>query len=349
MLHRREDDGGRRAMSRARRVASLAESREAGMSASIRTSSTRAPGAPRALRSLLVPLDGSSFGEQALPVAVAIARRARASLHLIHVHRPAAVSMAAQSSARWDDEIRESEWWYLEREAGLVADAVGLTVTRVIGSPPVVEALCRRASEVEADLIVMTSHGRTGLARAWLGSVADGVLRQAEVPVLLIRPREQSTLPEYHALFHRVLIPLDGSALAESVVEPATALGALGAARYQLLEVVVPAEGGEPAPAPGAAEAAAAPQPRGDVAQAEGYLAGVAARLRERGLAVEPEVCVDERPAQVILDRAREGALDLVAMATHGRGASRLLVGSVADAVLRGTSLPLLLFRPRAA
>jgi nucleotide-binding universal stress UspA family protein len=193
----------------------------------------------------------------------------------------------------------------------------------------------------------------------WLGSVADAVVRNSPIPVLVLRPiADAGDKRAAHHLFKHVLIPLDGSALAADIFPTATAIAQAGAgvrggkgAKITLLRVIAPV------PAITAVDPtiplAYTPIIPDEVATA--HLAGevaaeldeIAERLKEQGhVAVKGEVIVDERAAHAIIDYARANDVDLVAMCTHGRGASRLLVGSVADKVLRGSGLPVLLHRP---
>jgi nucleotide-binding universal stress UspA family protein len=103
---------------------------------------------------------------------------------------------------------------------------------------PVPDAINRYAAATGADLLVMTTHGRGPLARFWLGSVADALVRQASVPILLVPPKGAAPDLAQTPVIRRVLIPLDGSELAEQVLEPALALGAATQTEYTLLRVV---------------------------------------------------------------------------------------------------------------
>lgn len=300
-------------------------------------------------RSLLVPLDGSRFAEAALPVATAIATRTGATIHLVRVH--AAVREAEISAfAAFDDEVRAGERAYLESVAERLDRESDIRATVNVEQDREPTAICARARACGAELIVMTTHGRTGLSRAWIGSVADGVIRDAAVPVLLVRPHEEAPSKASARLFSEILVPLDGSASSESIVPHALALGALGGARYTLLRVVQPYI----APLMAAPEA---PSPLVDqqvldreLECARKDVASVAERMRAEGgaAAVRTDVVVDEFPAIAILERLRQGSFDLAALATHGRGLRRVMVGSVADKLLRGTALPLLVYRPPA-
>ncbi len=198
------------------------------------------------------------------------------------------------------------------------------------------------------DLVVMTTHGYGPLARAWMGSVADKLVRRLPMPILLARPHEATLdlLETVHErVFEHVLIPLDGSALAEEILDPALALGALMDAEYTLMEAIeVPVLGYAPAAQAAMLDERVLEQWR---AEARAYLERVAARIRARVSVVRTNVTLAP-PAMAIIDYAREHAADLIALSTHGRGGlARMLLGSVADKVIRGADVPVLLQRPR--
>ncbi|HEU5103350.1 MAG TPA: universal stress protein, partial [Roseiflexaceae bacterium] len=169
------------------------------------------------------------------------------------------------------------------------------------------------------------------------------------MPVVLTRPHQEALdlLEEVRdRVFEHILVPLDGSPLAEEILEPALALGGLVAARYTLIQAINPPVVGY---APGAI--AVAPDERMLEqwrAEAQMYLEHVAAGMRGRGYQVATQVGIAP-PATAILDYARDHSVDLIALATHGRGGlTRLLLGSVADKVVHGAGMPVLIQRPRA-
>lgn len=304
----------------------------------------------RMIRSLLVPLDGSRFAEQAVPTAAAIARREGAALRLVRVHVPAAIlpfAGAMPVDAEFERRLRSIDADYLDRAARRVEREYGVAAGRALLDGPVVDSIDRYAREAGADLIVMTTHGRGGIARAWLGSVADGLARRAHRPVLLIRPDRRPSGRLRRAAFRRVLVPLDGSRLAEQVIRHAVAVAGGAGARFLLFQVVPPllAYGRW-----GAEYAAYAHHTERRAAAAAAYLDQVAARLARQDLPVGTRVVVHAQPAVAILEQIAAARIDLVAMATHGRGGVvRMMLGSVADKVLRGSPVPLLLLRPEAA
>ena len=300
-------------------------------------------------RQLLVPLDRSPLAEQAVGQAAAIARAARAKLDLVLVHEP--LPFAGFGDAPWNEDQWAGEQNYLERTAQDIVAGAALSVSHDVMRGGVVEMICKRALDIDADLIVMTSHGRTGVSRAWLGSVADGVIRQSGAPVLLLHPIEtKAGRTAAHRLFKKVLVPLDGSAIAADALASAGALARCCNAKLVLLRVVKPVplivvDPGLPLMYP--------PPVQDDVItdriveEVKNQLADVADRTAaSTGVKVEAHVVVESSVAHGIISFACSNEVDAIAMSTHGRGASRLLIGSVADKVLRGSRLPILLHRP---
>jgi nucleotide-binding universal stress UspA family protein len=307
---------------------------------------------------ILVPLDGSPFAEYALGPALWIARHTGAALHLIRVHRVPLVAVdgpAPLYEAPLDASLRNQEREYLERVRAQLPEVAPVPITTELADEAVANSICAAAVARHALLIVMTTHGRGPVSRFWLGSVADQLLRCSPVPVLLIRPGEGPPDFTRGLTSSKILVPLDGSALAEQILEPATQLGDLLGAAYTLFNVISPAftVGYE-----------AAADPMGHVAErmmhemretqrklrteAEAYLEQVAGRLRKQGRIVHTRVAESERPAGAILDAARDLAADLIAAATHGRGGlARLVVGSIADKIVRGAAAPVLVYHPR--
>ncbi|HEU5208662.1 MAG TPA: universal stress protein [Longimicrobiales bacterium] len=288
---------------------------------------------------ILVPLDSSRFGEHALPVAVGIARRTGARVHVVHCHEPPLPPMYPVSGAPYDAQLdrtlREQEAAYLARVADRVLQTCGVAVRTDLLNAPTVPTLVSYATDAEVDLIVMTTHGRGGISRAWLGSVADALVRRTSVPVLLLRPRDEDVVMTCEPQTSHMLIPLDGSDLSEGILSPALALAQLSGARITLLQVM--------APQPVDSDA------RSERRAAQRYLESVARRVAAD---IEIDIAVETHasPAVAILEYAGLHGADLIALATHGRGGwSRVTLGSVADKVVRGTMMPVLLYRPPAA
>jgi len=305
------------------------------------------------LRTILVPLDGSTLGERALPIAAGLARRSGATLHVVRVHVPHTAPPLSLEGMPVTDPDKDSQRWEAEREyVTRIRERLGprseLDTRIAVLNGPVAEVLATYAALNQVDLIVMSTHGREGMARAWFGSVADELLRRSSVPVLLVRPAQDAQPVATSEGTPRIVIALDGSRLAEQVLEHAVSLGRPLGAEYTLLRVVNPlgSMGDLPAVfAPRLGRAVAAQH----VAEAKAYLAGIARSMKDSGLEVRVKVVESERAADAILDEAARHGTGFVAMATHGRsGLTRLFLGSVASRVLHETSVPLLLYRPRA-
>jgi nucleotide-binding universal stress UspA family protein len=292
-------------------------------------------------RSILVPLDGSPFGEHALPLALSLARRAGAHLHFAHVHMAPTPSLTEAADA----ELRANERLYLDGLVQRLRAHWDVPITTILLDGPIAQALDEYAGACEADLIVMTTHGRGALTRFWLGSVADTLMRRVPMPVLLIRPQEQRLDITHEPVVHHILIPLDGSALAEQMLTHATALGRLVEAEYTLLQAIEPLFITYGAEQYVVAADDQAMEPLRE--RADAYLDRIAAQLRADGLRTQTATVIDQA-AGAILDYAQEHAVDLTALETHGRsGLARWLIGGVADKVIRGATVPVLLHRPK--
>jgi nucleotide-binding universal stress UspA family protein len=302
------------------------------------------------LRTILVPLDGSPLAEQALGTATLLARETGAVLDIVTVIEPL-LAEGLDEATIGTDELRVREEYVRETVEEVASGAsVQATGTVLRGRPA--EQIGEREKAIGADLIVMTSHARTGLKRVILGSVADEVVRNVGAPVLLLRPEETTLHPsELRRSFSKVLIPLDGSESSASILPGAMDVARAVNARVTVLQVVmpVPLMVAYDAAMPLAYAPVVPDREATDKVMAESResLAGVAARLRsESGLVVESQVVEAAGIGEGIADYAKAHDMDLIAMSTRTRGASRFFLGSVADRVLRSTDLPMLLHRP---
>jgi nucleotide-binding universal stress UspA family protein len=309
------------------------------------------------IRTILVPLDGSELAEQALPIALHLARASGAELHLMHVFVPYAARAdmpgASIDNAELERRLEAQSTEYLravterataELPGRAVADPVR---TRPIRSPysesvAVVDRLRRAAAQLKPDLMVLATHARGGLGRAWLGSVADALVRRVNVPTLLVHPREDASAPSGD--FSHIVVPLDGSALAEEALPIAARIAAITGARVTLLRAIVPRL---VVGRPSFVVEFDVQQLEDHQRDAERYVEVIAERLREHVPDVDVAMVLADSPPRAIIDWVKEHEADLVAMSTHGRsGFRRFLLGSVADKVLRGTDVPVLLTRP---
>ena len=278
------------------------------------------------VRRILVTLDGSEPAEAALAYAEALARQDGATLCLLR-------------AAPLDDHAAAGR--YLDRLA-TDSRARGLAVeTLVLGGSPA-DAVVTAAARGSADLVIMATHGRTGLERTRHGSVADEVLHRTPTPLLLVRLGHipPSTWPR------RVLVPLDGSELAAAALDHVRSL-LPNDVELVLYQAVLPEASGM------LGELGDEPVWVGLLSDVEGearaYLDGVAAQQRAAGRCVRT-VAEFGQPAAGITDFCHREHVDLIVLSSHGRGGvSRWLLGSVADDLLRMAPAPLLVLRPRLA
>ena len=294
-------------------------------------------------------------------MAVSLARPTGATLRLLRVVPPLAdyLFWPPLRSDPLDKELRQAHrdeaQAYLDSVVHRLKDACPVTCDVMEEEVGICESICEDVTKTGADLIVLSSHGRGALARFWLGSIADRLVRKAPVPVVLVRPPEHSNAPdlEQRVNLKHLLLGLDGTAMAERVIEPALAIGKAAGAEYTLVTairsvfphaILQGSAGSGKKAAPNLTDSAKIDDQR--LLKAKQYLGSVAEHLRAAGAKVQTRVHVAEQPAAAILLEADLVGADLIALETHGRGASRLLMGSVADKVVRGSSRPVLLGRP---
>lgn len=300
------------------------------------------------IQKLLVPLDGSGFGEETIPWAAALARSSGAEVDVAHVHIPHPPDHLLSNTqyqyegvdmAEYDGRDLSEEQDYLDGVARRLAEMLGRPAHSLMMEGNIPDAIDGYAQKHGTGIIVMSTHGRTGFSRAWLGSVADTVVRSAPWPVLLVRPGRSLT---HEVRFERIVVPLDGSGVSERILTPVMELAGHTEATLVLVRVVSPRTilGTRVLPVSAAALA--------DAHGAAGeYLADAAGRLLDEGVRVEVRVVENPHPARGILTVVENEHPDLVAMATHGyRGVTRAVLGSVADKVLRAAEVPMLLLGP---
>lgn len=293
-------------------------------------------------RTIMVPLDGSSFAENALPLAVGLSMKTGSELHLATVVE----GSTSLSLEGWEEAARANAADYLEDVVGrLVEDGYRGDVTTSVISGDATVMLGSESLKRGADLVVMASHGHGALTRMWMGSVADGFVRHATIPVIVVRAEEGEPAPPILKSLGTILIPLDGSDLAEDALRYATDFGELFGRAYHLTRVVsYPLELATPY-LPHTAQLNEEVFAESRRAAAE-YLESRADRMRARGHRVTTSVAVAVQAAQGILDEAAAVGADMLAMSTHGNGGlRRAVLGSTADKVMRGADVPVLLHR----
>lgn len=306
------------------------------------------------LHSLLVPLDGTRFSEFALPLAEGIARATGASVHLAHVHVPHPPDALVSSTPfqyegldldAYDDRLRQDERSYLDsltfRLAGEAPTPCVVEGTLLDGE--VERALERHARDVEADVVVLTTHARDGLDKWLNGSFAESLIRQSHLPVLAVPGTPDAAAPQAALTVSRILIALDGSDPAEAIIGPARELALATGARITLLHVLSSRFRSDPQPVylPDDWERS--------MDAAEDYLEDVRDGLRLQGIQVETMVYAHPSPAKAICEIADEMDAGMIAMTTHGRtGIGSVLLGSVAHDVMARARRPVLIQRPAA-
>lgn len=302
----------------------------------------------RTIRSILVPLDGSSLAEQALPIAQAIAERARCKLKLVLVHEPLVLMEPGPAYTKVELAMLKADRAYLNSVTARLRERLGKSVSSaVVRGLPVAQTLATYIRELGHDLVVMTTHGRGGIRRAWLGSVTDQLIRSSEIPVLVVRPGEAG-VAKPGAPLSEILVPLDGSPLAEAALEPAMELARLWDAEISLVQVVRPVilTSGDPLSFPsGYSDQVTAI--RRDSAQ--DYIRDVAERLRELGIRSTGVAVIGEPVAETLINLSAPERVGLMVVATHGLGGlKRLVLGGVADKLVRAANVPVMVVRPAA-
>lgn len=292
-------------------------------------------------KNIMLPVDGSHFSELALPLAVHLAKGSHARLHIVRVHVMAVPTAEIVITENYDELVRDWERDALSAARARAVDA-GVIATTELLDGPIVEGLQRYVAATDIDLVVMTTHGRSGIRRAVLGSVAEQCVRKTEVPILMIHPRsEQDDVTTSLKDLQRILVPLDGTEESEAVLPHVIRLAELSGAEIVLTRV---------ATAPFDIAVTIGVEALKDYVrrlrnQAETYLMAVQ-RTLPAGLRVRCVADSSERAAQGIINIAATERADLIAMATHGRsGWTRVAVGSVAETVLHKSATPVLLIK----
>jgi nucleotide-binding universal stress UspA family protein len=303
------------------------------------------------LRRILVGLDGSPLAETIVEAVCTLSERLRADVVLLHVVDVPEMVRAIEPGPRLDEIVAQESARaraYLDGVAATIRRP-GLAVHVAVSAGSAANEIVRFAERERIDLVALATHGRAGIGRWIHGSVADAVLHDARVPLLLLRPTTEGE--RITPAVSRLVVPLDGSSLAEDALPVAEELARALAVPIVIVRII------EPLGLPFATEPfVAAPayvdyQRIFDVLQrdAEQYVDGTAARLRTTGLAVETRV-VTGIAAERIAMLARERAGSLIVLTTHGRSGWRAVVlGSVARRVVLLAGGPVLVTRPAAA
>jgi nucleotide-binding universal stress UspA family protein len=297
------------------------------------------------LNNILVPLDGSPVADLAVPHAAEIARRAGVGLHLVRVHQPVIPALGPDAAAFYPDPVVDQglleaarDWLFQRVHA--VRHETGLPVSCTFHVGAVVDEIVGAANRHDPPLIACTTHGSGGWALRGWGSIAQTIVRRAPCPVLAMT---ESAVRRGPAI-ERLMLLLDGSERAASIVASARWIAHAFDADVELVRVT-------PAvwPALAFADAAAAQTDALGIDEftrrSKDEIERVATALRAEGLRVKSFVTVRDDVGDAILERIDSYDPDLIAVATHGRGITRLVTGSLADRIIRKGNRPTLCLR----
>ncbi|HEY8852638.1 MAG TPA: universal stress protein [Gemmatimonadaceae bacterium] len=298
---------------------------------------------------IMAPTEGSEKEMAAISVAVKLAQRFDADLHLVRAEAPPLVIETVGSPpvlAITEQTLLAERLARLRKLEALGNEyrAVGkVRVMTALMDGPITSTLADYATQHQVDLTVMSSHSRGGLKRITLGSVTDYLIRNTSIPVLVVRPPTSLIGATPEQALSRIVVPLDGSELAEQVLPEVAALASRFGSTISLLHVLTPETYSQKQ-----IMQPALPWWDADMALANSYLDEAASDLTGQGLTVSKDVVLSDDITSAILDYAARTKADLVALATRGKGGvSRLVFGSVADEITRRSATSLLVFHPK--
>jgi nucleotide-binding universal stress UspA family protein len=303
--------------------------------------------------SVLVPLDGSPYGEYALPYAFSIARRANLPVHLVHVHdalRPVAAPAFALVGESDDLVYSCPEHDYLQSLRERICLDQDLTIETALIEGDVADALEQYSRDVNAALIVMTTGGRNALERFVLGSVTDQLARTSIPPLLLVHPSDQSDQERDVHLRH-LLLPLEVDNDAQGLIQPALELCGLFDGECTILHVDDDSLEDDFAPRVSSVDLASY-DPFADAAEPVDRsgtpFAVLAETLREEGTKVAVRTVTNAYPAAAVLEEAETGSIDWIAISSERRPRlSQLMFGSTADKIIHCARVPVLVYLPQ--
>ena len=298
-------------------------------------------------KNIMAPVDLSPIENPAISVATRLAREFDATLHLVRAVAPPVIiqpippmkafEITEQALAEEHEACRRK----LEALGAEVEKESGVRVQTTIKDGRVTQSLRDHAAEIGADLIVMTSHSRGGLERLNLGSVTDYLIRNTHIPVLVVKP-DVPLFDEAAEVTARIVVPLDGSEMAQEILPQVVALASALKATVTLLQVLTPQTYSQKRIVqPGL------PWWDADIAAADAYLSGQAEFIAASGVTVTTDVTLNTDVPAAILDYAIRNKASCLAVATNGVGGIRRFVfGTVADELTRKSPISLLVFHP---
>jgi len=293
---------------------------------------------------ILIPLDGSKIAEAVLPYARLLAGNLKVPVDLLTVLDVAEIgrSLGAERLMHLDDVIKFQVLRSEEYLTNIAKTFPGETVACTVAKGSIEDLILNKAEADKGTLVTMATHGRSGLTRWLLGSIAEKVLRAAKNPLLLVRANEEAAT-DGKARLDSVTVPLDGSELAESilpsVVELAQAMRlAVRLIRsYSVTEMIDSYED---------YLSNLEDLPERSKNEATHYLDAKAQELKKLGLTDVAAIALEGEPAEKIIEAAKGAPESMIAMCTHGRsGVRRWVLGSVTEKVVRHSGNPALVVR----
>jgi nucleotide-binding universal stress UspA family protein len=298
-------------------------------------------------KNIMAPVDLSPMENPAISVATRLARQFDATVHLVRVVAPPVIiepnpqMKAFEITEQALAEEHEASRKKLETLGAELEKEAGVRVQTTLKDGRVTQTLRDYAAEIGADVIVMTSHSRGGLKRLNLGSVTDYLIRNTHIPVLVVKP-DVPLFDEAAGVTARIVVPLDGSEMAQEILPQVVALASALKATVTLLQVLTPQTYSQKRILqPGL------PWWDADIAAADAYLSGQAEFIATSGVTVTTDVTLNTDVPAAILDYAIRNKASCLAVATNGVGGLRRFVfGTVADELTRKSPISLLVFHP---
>jgi nucleotide-binding universal stress UspA family protein len=282
-------------------------------------------------------------------VAFDLARRTGGAVHLVRAHSPLAIvgataeGVVSQDMLKADEALRARAKAYVEDRASRLGAEWGVRTKAHVDDGSASGYITQVADDVLADLIVMTTHGQGGFAPGWLGSVADAVIRHSHRPVLALPESGEGEAPAFTP--RTIMLTLDGSEGALAIVPAATDLAVAFGARVEIVRVVAPFVPMDTFSTL-TADRLDLFSVDMDGALAKREIDGVRDALERAGVPATATVLEELYTTRALLTHVRSTTPDCIAIATQGRGLSRLFLGSVADKLLRSAGRPVLVLRP---
>ena len=279
---------------------------------------------------ILVPLDGSEVAEQAIPYVERLTQKLKSEVILITVCLPG-------------DPLERALTEYIERRAEKI-QPLGVNARSLCIEGDSATSIIDFAEKNKVGLIVISTHGKTGISHWPLGSIASKVVQRSNIPVFLVRSSQPGNAPADNEL-DKILVTLDGSQFSEAIIPHVEKLAKSMNSEVTLFRVI------ESAKLPQLAAYSDREKYEKDFMakmerEAERYLAKKRTALESKGVKVN-SVFLTGKPVETILQYSEEKSANLVALTTHGfSGISKWAYGSVASKIIEGSPKPILLVRP---